>query len=137
MPRHPRTDPKAQIRRVLAALVAGRSTREIAAAEGVTVRRAQQVISAGLKLREADPGSDFRLLQIARLEQALDTIGAEIDAGNVRSIYAYLMVLDRLSKLGSDAFYVRDAAFRDDADVEALEERFRRLEVARELISCA
>ena len=104
MSRRPRTDPNAQIRRVLAALVAGRSTQEIAAAEGVTVRRVQQVITAALKQREADPGADFRLLQIARLEHALDVIGADIDAGDMRSIHAYIMLLDRLGKLGQDEF---------------------------------
>ncbi len=131
----PRTDRKTQIRRVLAALVAGRSPREIAAAEGVTVRRVQQVISAALKQREANPGSDFKLLQIARLEQALETIGAEIDAGDTRSIYAYLMALDRLCKLGEDEFHLADPCFRRSGAVDALEERFRRLETVRELIA--
>ena len=53
----------------------------------------------------------------------------------MRSIYAYLMAPDRLGKLGSDAFYLANAAFRDTADVEALEERCRRLDVARKLIT--
>ena len=135
MSHRPGADPQAQIRRVLAALVAGRSTRENATAEEVSVRRAQQGDLGGSETARGRSGSDSTLLQIARLEQTLDTIGAEIDAGNMRSIYAYLMAPDQLSKLGSDAFYLANAAFRDTADVEALEERCRRLDVARKLIT--
>jgi len=129
------TDSHDQTQRVVAALVAGWSTREIAEAEGVTTRRIPQVIHVALKQREANPGRDFRPLQMARLEQAIETIGAQIDAGDLRSIYAYFIALDRLVKLGWREFHLSAECFRSPGDVEAIEGRFRRLDAARELVA--
>ncbi len=49
-----------------------------------SLRRVQQIVREQLDRRNADPAEDFGLLQIARLERALDLIGAQIDAGKLR-----------------------------------------------------
>src|SRR5271155_5729893 len=80
-------------RHIYAAMMDGRSLREIAESEGVGVRRIQQIVSEELTRRKANPASDYALLQIARLERALELLGAEIDAGKAAAVHAFLRVI--------------------------------------------
>ena len=71
-------------RHVFARLMDGQSTAAIAAAEGLGVRRVQQIVAAELARREANPAEDYVLMQVARLERALDLLGGQIEAGKGR-----------------------------------------------------
>ena len=70
--------------RIFARLMAGELMRAIAASENLSMRRVQQIVREQLDRRDANPADDFALLQIARLERALDLIGGQIDAGKPR-----------------------------------------------------
>jgi hypothetical protein len=86
MPARAKSDPflseeHQRAQRIFARLMGGESMRAIAASENLSVRRIQQIVREQLDRRNANPADDFALLQIARLERALDLIGAQIDAG--------------------------------------------------------
>ena len=70
-----------RMRHVFAQLMDGRSMREVAAAEGLSVQRIQQIVADEISRRDADPAEDHALLQIARLERAVELLGAQIDEG--------------------------------------------------------
>ena len=72
---------RARTRHVFARLMEGQSTAAIAAAEGLSLRRVQQIVSGELARREANPAEDYVLMQVARLERALDLLGGQIEAG--------------------------------------------------------
>jgi hypothetical protein len=84
-------------RKIFARLIAGDSIRAIATSENLSVRRVQQIVRERLDRRDANPADDFALLQIARLERALDLIGAQIDAGKPSAAHAYVRILDHLN----------------------------------------
>src|SRR6476620_10223407 len=88
--------------RVFARLMGGESMRAIAASENLSLRRVQQIVREQLNRRNANPADDFALLQIARLERALDLIGAQIDAGKPSAAYAFVRILDHLNRLAPD-----------------------------------
>ena len=120
-------------RHIFAAMMDGRSLREIAESEGLAVRRIQQIVSGELTRRRANPANDYAMLQIARLEQALELLGAQIDAGIAAAVPAFLRVIERLSmltegQLGSSMFRLAD-------EMDDMEERFERLAVAREVLA--
>src|SRR5271155_146639 len=118
-------------RHIYAAMMDGRSLREIAEAEGLGIRRIQQIVAEELARRKGDPATDYALLQIARLEQAQELLGAKIDAGEAAAVPAFLRVIEQLSKLserqlgGSPMLRLADE----------MEERFERLAVAREVLA--
>ena len=72
--------------RIFARLVGGESIRAVAASENLSVRRVQQIVREQLDRRDANPADDYALLQIARLERALELIGGQIDAGKPSTI---------------------------------------------------
>src|ERR1700733_11988523 len=70
------TEEHKRAQRIFARLRAGESMRAIAASEALSLRRVQQIVWEQLDRRNANPADDFAFLQIARLERALDLIGA-------------------------------------------------------------
>ena len=88
--------------RIFARLIAGESMRAVAAAENLSLRRVQQIVRGQLDRRNANPADDFALLQIARLERALDLIGGQIDAGRPSAAHAFVRILDHLQRLAPD-----------------------------------
>jgi hypothetical protein len=88
--------------RIFARLVGGESMRAIATSENLSVRRVQQIVRDQLDRRNSNPADDFALLQIARLERALDLIGGQIDAGKPAAAYAYVRILEHLNRLAPD-----------------------------------
>src|SRR5580704_7564797 len=74
------TEEHKRARRIFARLMGGESMRAIATSENLSLRRVQQIVREQLDRRNANPADDFALLQIARLERALDLIGGQIDA---------------------------------------------------------
>jgi hypothetical protein len=121
--------------RIFARLMAGESMRAIATSENLSLRRVQQIVREQLDRRDANPADDFALLQIARLERALDLIGGQIDAGKPSAAYAYVRILDHLNRLAPDRLRLKAAFQRVGDDVDMMEDRLGRLDAAREALA--
>jgi hypothetical protein len=124
-----------QTRHVFARLMEGQSTRDIAAAEGLSARRVQQIVRAELKRREANPAEDYVIMQVARLERALDLLEGQIEAGRATAALAFVRVIETLSKLAVRPLHLPSPSFRPDGAVAALAERLARLDAAREIVA--
>jgi hypothetical protein len=121
--------------RIFAHLIGGQPVRAIAAAEKLSVRRVQQIIRQELDRRDANPADDYALLQIARLERALDLLGGQIDAGKPAAVNAFVRILDHLNRLAPDRLRLRAMGLRVGDEVEKLAERLDRLDAAREALA--
>ena len=126
---------RARIRHVFARLMEGQATAAIAAAEGLSVRRVQQIVSAELQRRGANPAEDYVILQVARLERALDLLGGQIEAGRAASALAFVRTVEMLSKLAAGPLRLDSPLFREPGAVAAMTERLARLDAAREIVA--
>jgi hypothetical protein len=115
----------------------GQSTQAIAEAEGLTVRRVQQIIRAELKRREANPAEDYLLTQIARLERAVELLGRQIDEGKATAALAFVRAIEMLARLTRGPLHLESPLYRQEGDVAALAERLKRLDAAREIVAGA
>jgi hypothetical protein len=97
------TEEHKRAQRIFARLMAGESMRAIATLENLSLRRVQQIVREQLDRRNANPADDFALLQIARLERALDLIGGQMYAGKPSAAHAFVRILDHLSRLAPTA----------------------------------
>ena len=113
----------------------GESIRAIAASETLSVRRVQQIVRERLDRRNANPADDFALLQIARLERALELIGGQIDAGKPSAAHAYVRILDHLNRLAPDRLRLKAAFHGMGDEVDKMEDRLGRLDAAREALA--
>jgi hypothetical protein len=129
------TEEHQRAQRIFARLMGGESMRAIAASENLSLRRVQQIVREQLDRRNANPADDFALLQIARLERALDLIGAQIDAGKASAAHAYVRILDHLNRLAPDRLRLKAAHQRIGDEVENMEDRLGRLDAAREALA--
>jgi hypothetical protein len=121
--------------RIFARLMGGESMRAIATSENLSLRRVQQIVREQLDRRKANPADDFALLQIARLERALDLIGGQIDAGKPSAAHAFVRILDHLNRLAPDRLRLKAAHQRIGDEVENMEDRLGRLDAAREALA--
>ena len=121
-------------RHIFARLLDGLSIRDIADVEGLTPRRVQQIVARELASRDMNPAREYQMLQIARLERALELLGAQIDAGQASAVTAFVRVMEMLNRLTGDHLYLGATPFRQKSDLAAMEERFQRLSVAREVL---
>ena len=92
-PIHFLTEEGKRAQRIFARLMAGSDSRH-RRLRNPDVRRVQQIVREQLDRRDANPADDFPLLQIARLERALDLVGAQIDAGKPSAAHAFVRILD-------------------------------------------
>ncbi len=129
------TEEHQRAQRIFARLMGGEAMRAIAASEALSLRRVQQIVREQLDRRNANPADDFALLQIARLERALDLIGAQFDAGKASAAHAYVRILDHLNRLAPDRLRLKAAYQRIGDEVDTMEERLRRLDAAREALA--
>jgi hypothetical protein len=129
------TEEHKRARRIFARLIAGESIRAIAAAENLSLRRVQQIVREQLDRRDANPADDFALLQIARLERALDLIGGQIDAGKPSAAHAFVRILDHLNRLAPERLQLKAVFQRVGGEVDKMEERLGRLDAAREVLA--
>ena len=129
------TEERKRAQRIFARLMGGESMRAIAAAETLSLRRVQQIVRDELDRRDANPADDFALLQIARLERALDLIGAQIDAGKPSAAHAFIRILDHLNRLAPDRLRLKAAFQRIGDEVDKMEDRLGRLDAAREALA--
>ncbi len=75
--------------RVFARLRDGLSYEEIAAEEGVTIRRVRQIVAEVLRKRTVDSGADHAKLQLERLAPAMQLAAEAMSAGDVSAIAPY------------------------------------------------
>jgi hypothetical protein len=129
------TEEHKRAQRIFARLVGGESIRAIATSENLSVRRVQQIVRGQLDRRDSNPADDFALLQIARLERALDLIGGQIDAGKPAAAYAYVRILEHLNRLAPDRLRLKAAFQRVGDEVDKMEDRLARLDAAREALA--
>jgi hypothetical protein len=129
------TEERKRARRIFARLMGGESMRAIAASEKLSLRRVQQIVRDELDRRDANPADDFALLQIARLERALDLIGAQIDAGKPSAAHAFVRILDHLSRIAPDRLRLSTIFQGLGGEVDRMEERLGRLDAAREALA--
>jgi hypothetical protein len=129
------TEEHQRAQRIFARLMGGESMRAIAASENLSLRRVQQIVREQLDRRNANPADDFALLQIARLERALDLIGAQIDAGKPSAAHAFVRILDHLNRLAPDRLRLKAAFQRVGDEVDKMEDRLGRLDAAREALA--
>ena len=73
-------------------------------------------------------------MQIARLERALELIGAQIDAGKPSAAHAFVRILDHLNRLAPKGFGLA-AIHRIGDEVDQMAERLDRLDAAREALA--
>jgi hypothetical protein len=92
--------------------------------------RARAAGSARLQSRRR-----LALLQIARLERALDLIGAQIDAGKPSAAHAFVRILDHLNRLAPARLRLKATHQRIGDEVETMEDRLGRLDAAREALA--
>ncbi|MBV8795885.1 MAG: hypothetical protein JO136_13215 [Hyphomicrobiales bacterium] len=129
------TEEGERAQRIFARLMAGDSMRAIAASEDLSVRRVQQIVRERLDRRDSNPADDFVLLQIARLERALDLVGAQIDAGKASAAHAFVRIIEQLNRLAPDRLRLK-ATFQGIGDeVDKMEDRLGRLDAAREALA--
>src|SRR5271168_1594750 len=121
--------------RIFARLIGGEPVRVIAAAEGLSARRVQQIVRQELDRRDANPADDYALLQIARLERALDLLGGQIDAGKPAAVQAFVRILDHLNRLAPERLRLRAMGLRVGDEVDKMAERLDRLDAAREALA--
>ena len=86
----------ARRKRIFALLRDGWAYEEIAREEGITARRARQIVSEALRQREVEDDADHALLQLSRLEPALRAASEAVGKGDVKAIAPLMKVLDRL-----------------------------------------
>jgi hypothetical protein len=129
------TEEHTRAQRIFARLMGGESMRAIAASENLSVRRVQQIVREQLDRRNSNPADDFALLQIARLERALDLIGGQIDAGKASAAHAYVRILEQLNRLAPDRLRLSVAFHGIGHEVDTMEERLGRLDAAREALA--
>jgi len=129
------SEARKRARRIFARLMGGESIRAIAASETLSVRRVQQIVREQLDRRDANPADDFALLQIARLERALDLIGGQIDAGKPSAAHAFVRILEQLNRLAPERLRLKAAFQRVGGEVDKMAERLDRLDAAREALS--
>jgi hypothetical protein len=129
------TEGHKRARRIFARLMGGESMRAIATSENLSLRRVQQIVREQLDRRNANPADDFALLQIARLERALDLIGSQIDAGKPAAAHAFVRILDHLNRLAPERLWLKGVYQRVGDEVDKMEDRLGRLDAAREALA--
>ncbi len=130
------TEEHQRAQRIFARLMGGESMRAIAASENLSVRRVQQIVREQLDRRNANPADDFALLQIARLERALDLIGGADRCGQ-----SFGGACLRSHSRPSEPPRARPPAAERarskgiGREVDTMEERLGRLDAAREALA--
>ena len=81
------------------------------------------------------PPTILRCCRSARLEQALDLIGGQIDAGKPSAAHAFVRILDHLNRLAPDRLRLKAMIQRVGDEVDTMEDRLGRLDAAREALA--
>ncbi|HEY1453559.1 MAG TPA: hypothetical protein VGF57_08865 [Roseiarcus sp.] len=113
----------------------GESIRAIAASESRSIRRVQQIVRQELERRDANPADDYAFLQMARLEQSLDLLGGQIDAGKPAAVHAFVRVLEQLNRIAPERLRLRSVGIGVAVEIENMTHRLHRLDAAREVVA--
>jgi DNA-binding CsgD family transcriptional regulator len=70
-PRRTTHDRTMRANRIFARMLEGRAYPEIAATEGITVRRVRMIVQEALDRRDIEPRKEYAFVQVARLDSAL------------------------------------------------------------------
>ena len=95
--------------RLIRALAAGQSIEEVAAREGVPLRRARERVSAILS-RPPDPPAEFANLQMRRLSEAMIVATAAMSQGNLQAVDKVLKIARELDRYAGFAQALAGAA---------------------------
>jgi len=98
--------------RLIRALATGQSIEELAAQEGVSLRRARERVSAILS-RTADPPAEFVQLQIRRLSEAMLVAHGAMSDGNLRAVDRVLRITREFDRYYGLALSLSAAAAPD------------------------
>lgn len=111
---------------IFAALMDGRSYADIARAEGLGVRRVQQIIRDTLKARETAPAEAWRELRIGHLQNALGLVTSELAKGKIAAVPQLIRLLRELQPLFEHAIHRLPANYGAEyclVEFEALQNR--------------
>jgi hypothetical protein len=104
-PRRTARDREMRLERVFARMLEGQSYQAIAEAERLTVRRVRQIVQETLDRWDIDPIKEYRLLQIARLDGALQLAQGQIAQGKLAAVPHLIKLLERLDAYHGDELY--------------------------------
>ncbi len=99
--------------RIFAHLRLGWTYEKIALEEGVSERRIRQIVTEALRRQELDDPTDYALIQLMRLDCALEVAAKAVDGGDLRAIDSLIKVLERIDryrKAGAAKVVYDDAA---------------------------
>ena len=120
----PRLNPftKAERReRIFAWLRLGWTYEKIAREEGLSERRVRQIVADALRREELDDPTDHALIQLIRLEGALELAAQAVDSGDLAAIGPLLKVLERIDR------HQKAGARKEAYDVVARKRLFAKL----------
>jgi hypothetical protein len=104
-PRRTARDRQMRLERVFARMLDGQSYQAIAEAEQLTVRRVRQIVQETLDRWDIDPVKEYQLLQIARLDGALQLTQAQIAQGKLAAVPHLLKLLEKLDAYHGSQLY--------------------------------
>jgi len=128
-------EPNERADQIFAAILDGQTYAEIAAAEGVGVRRIQQIVRDTLVARAGDSLAAYKHIQIVHIESALRLIEREIAAGKLSAVPYLLKVLPLLAQLTSSGLNVGGILGSDDPRIDRFTGALDQLEATREVVS--
>jgi len=105
--------------RLIRALAAGQPIEELAAREGIPLRRARERVSAILS-RRPDPPAEFANLQMRRLSEAMIVATAAMNAGNLHAVDRVIRLTRELDRYAGFAAALAAAAAAAAAPPAAL-----------------
>jgi hypothetical protein len=120
---------------IFASMLNGRALSEIARDEALSVRRVQQIVADEIARRNTNPARDYVLLQIARLETALDMLGRQIENGKASAVPGFLKVIEQLGLLTKRELHRDTQRFRPGLEDKEMRERLEQLDVSREVVT--
>ena len=85
-------------KRIFARLLEGRAYAEIAAAEGITVRRVRMIVREALDRRDIGPREEYARVQVARLDSALRLVERKIADGKLSAVSPLIRLVDQLDR---------------------------------------
>jgi hypothetical protein len=124
-----------RLKRVFARMLEGQSYQAIAEAERLTTRRVRQIVQATLDRWDIDPVEEFRLLQIARLDGALQLAQSHIAQGKLGAVPHLIKLLERLDVYHGGELYAPPLRTREKDRGTAIRLKMERLLASRTVLS--
>jgi hypothetical protein len=84
--------------RIFARMLEGQAYGEIAAAEGLTVRRVRMIVQEALGRRDIEPREEYARVQVARLDSALRLVEGKVADGKLSAVSPLIRLVDQLDR---------------------------------------